>query len=65
MAQAEKTWSIAWEILHDRDGWNRDLGNSIRTGTVYSKTYQEIGRVSKLEVFFYVFISCVLLFLTK
>ena len=48
--QAEQTWNIAWEVLHDNDNWHLETGSSVESGRVYSKTYKDIGRVFKLQV---------------
>ena len=48
--EAERTWAIAWEILHDEHGWNLDKGSTLDTGRVSSKSYKGLGRVSKLQV---------------
>ena len=47
---AEEAWNNTWTMLHDTDDWRLDKGTDFNTGTVHSKQYKSIGRVSKLQV---------------
>lgn len=47
---AEEAWNNTWTMLHDTDDWRLDKGTDFNSGTVHSKQYKSIGRVSKLQV---------------
>ena len=49
-SKAERALKILIEISDDDDKWQFIKGDSNDVGKVFAKTYEEIGRVLKIEV---------------
>ena len=52
MTRAHEGWQRAWEIVHTdlKDGWHREAGKDLLTGCVYSRHFNDVGKVFRLEV---------------
>ena len=48
--RADVAWNLAWEILTTEEGWKKREGNNLEDGLVYTKRYQQLDVVYKLEV---------------